>query len=161
MMMQYGNIEWLVLIGLLTPTSIGLWFLLVKPQMGFILVLLLAWKTYKQQGVKRLFLVFSPVSLGLVISYLLGMRIPNLAHFSSYSADIWPFGLLFGIPALIIAFKNKDDKLALAVAPFLTPYIGTMSWVAILPKSMQSYRKITIGWVLSWIIVLVWRLHLP
>lgn len=160
MMMQYGNIEWLVLIGLITPTPIGLWFLLVKPQMGFVAVLLLAWKSYKQQGIRRFVLDFFPVALGLAISYLLGMRIPVATHFSAWSADIWPYGLLLGTPGLIIAFKNRDDKLALAVAPFLTPYVGTMSWVAILPKSMQSYRKLAIGWVLSWAIVLIWRFHL-
>lgn len=160
MTMQYGNIDWFVLLGLLTPTPIGLWFLLSKPQVGFILVLLLAWKTYKQQGMKKLCIYFFPPAIGLAISYWLGMYIPNPANMAGWSADVWPFGLLIGLPALIFAFKNQDEKLALAAAPFLVPYIGPMSWVAIFPVAMKNYKRESIAWIISWIIVINWRLHL-
>jgi hypothetical protein len=126
MTMQYGNIDWLVLFGLLFPKPIGIWFLLAKPQMGFTLVLLWAWVTYQQQGIKKLFMTFTPVVLGLLISYGLGMRMPYPEKLSRWSADIWPYGLLIGIPALIMSLRKKDDYLALAAAPFFTPYIGPM-----------------------------------
>lgn len=160
MTMQYGNVDWLALFGLIAPAPIAVWFLLIKPQMGFILVLLLAWETYRQRGLRKLLLIFTPAALGLGLSYLLGMRIPNPAGMSGWSADVWPLGLMVGLPALAFAFKNRDERLALAAAPFLTPYIGPMSWVAILPKSMQNYRNIAIACVFSWVLVFAWRSHI-
>ena len=160
MTMQYGNIDWLVLLGLISPKSLGLWLILTKPQMGFTLAILWAWKLYKDEGIKALFVTFTPVTIGLLVSFLLGMRLPNPVNLSSWSADIWPFGLLLGIPALVIAFKNKDEYLALGTAPFLTPYIGPMSWAAILPIAMKSRKYITVAVVLSWLLIIIWRLQL-
>lgn len=160
MTMQYGNIDWLVLLGLISPKFLGIWLILTKPQMGFTLAIVWAWIIYKEKGVRSLFVTFTPVTLGLLISLLLGMRLPNPEILSTWSADIWPIGLILGIPALVIAIRKKDEFLALATAPFLTPYIGPMSWAAILPITMQRRVFITVAVVLSWLLIIIWRLQL-
>ncbi len=160
MTMQYGNIDWLVLLGLISPKFLGIWLILTKPQMGFTLAILWAWKIYKDEGIRALFVTFTPVTIGLLVSLMLGMRLPNPGSLSSWSADIWPFGLLLGIPALVIAFQKRDEYLALGTAPFLTPYIGPMSWAAILPFAMKNRKYITVAVVLSWLLVIFWRLNL-
>lgn len=160
MTMQYGNIDWLVLLGLLTPKYLGIWLILTKPQMGFTLAILWAWKIFKDEGLRALFVAFTPVTLGLLVSILLGMRLPNPGNLSSWSADIWPYGLIIGIPALIMGLKKKDENLALATAPFLTPYIGPMSWAAILPFAMKNRKYISVAVALSWLMVIIWRLNL-
>jgi hypothetical protein len=160
MTMQYGNIDWLVLLGFISPMALGIWLVLVKPQMGFTLALLWAWKTYRQHGVKRLFLIFGPVAIGFLISFALGMRIPDPETLAAWSADVWPYGLLLGIPFLIYAFRKQEDDLALAAAPFLTPYTGPMSWAAILPTAMRNKKLLALVWVFSWILIILWRLKL-
>lgn len=160
MTMQYGNIDWLVLLGLITPKFLGIWLILTKPQMGFTLAIVWAWMIYKQKGLRSLFATFTPVALGFLISLLLGMRLPNPDTLSAWSADIWPIGLLIGIPALVVAIRNKDEYLSLASAPFLSPYIGPMSWAAILPIAMQRRVYIAVAFVLSWLLIIIWRLHL-
>lgn len=160
MTMQYGNIDWLVLLGLISPQFFGIWLILTKPQMGFTLAIVWAWIIYKEKGVRSLFITFIPVALGLLISFLLGMRLPNPEVLSKWSADIWPVGLILGIPALIFALRKKDEYLALASAPFLTPYIGPMSWAAILPIAMQRRVYMIVAFVLSWLLIIIWRLQL-
>jgi hypothetical protein len=158
--MQYGNIDWLVLLGLIVPKYLGIWLVLTKPQMGFTLILIWAWKIVKEQGVQKLIANFTPVALGLFVSLLLGMRIPNPGALSAWSADIWPFGLLIGIPAFVFAIYKRDELLALGAAPFLTPYVGAPSWVAILPKAMQKRKYTAIAVVFSWLLIIFWRLGL-
>jgi hypothetical protein len=160
MTMQYGNIDWLVLLGLISPKFLGIWLILTKPQMGFTLAIVWAWKIYKEQGVRAFFVTFTPVTLGLLVSLLLGMRLPNPESLSTWSADIWPFGLFLGIPALVIAIQKKDEYLGLATSPLLTPYIGPMSWAAILPIAMQRRKYITVAVVLSWLLIIIWRSQL-
>jgi hypothetical protein len=157
MTMQYGNIDWLVLLGLISPKIIGIWLITTKPQMGFTLAILWGWRIFKERGAKSLFITFAPVTLGLIVSFLLGMRLPNPENLSAWSADIWPFGLLLGIPFLVIAIQKKDDYLALATAPLLAPYFGPMSWAAILPVAMRSRKYITVALVFSWFLIIIWR----
>lgn len=160
MTMQYGNIDWLVLLGLITPKYLGIWLILSKPQMGFTLAIFWAWKIYKDEGVRAMLVAFTPVTLGLLISIMVGMRLPSPGNLSSWSADIWPYGLILGIPALIIGLVKKDEYLSFATAPFLTPYIGPMSWAAILPFAMKNRKYITIAVALTWMLVIIWRLNL-
>ncbi len=155
--MQYGNIDWLVLLGLIVPKYLGIWLVLSKPQMGFALIIVWAWNIYKEKGVQTLLTKFTPVALGFFISLLLGMRLPNPGALSSWSADIWPYGLLIGIPTLVFAIQKKDGYLALGTAPFLTPYIGAPSWAVILPKAMHKFTHTVIAVVLSWLLIIKWR----
>lgn len=160
MTMQYGNIDWLVLLGLISPVPVGLWLLFSKSQMGITVALLWAWRIYKERGLKSVFFIYLPVALGILISLFVGLRVPNPESLSAWSADIWPFGLFIGIPFLLVAIKKNDDRLALATGLFLVPYVGPMSWAAILPLAMRSRKFIVLGVIFSWIVIIIWRINL-
>jgi hypothetical protein len=160
MTMQYGNIDWLVLLGLLCPAELGIWLILVKPQMGAPLALLWAWKLYRERGLWKTLLFFLPVTLAYGLSFVIGMRLPDVSVMQGWSAGIWPYGLLLGIPLYLWAFKNRDDQLALVATPFLEPYFGPMSWMIILPKAMKNYWTTALATLVSWMIVLIWRFNL-
>jgi hypothetical protein len=160
MTMQYGNIDWLVLLGLLCPPALGIWLILVKPQMGAPLALLWAWKLYREKGLWKTLLFFLPVTLAYALSFIIGMRLPDVSVMMGWSAGVWPYGLILGIPLYLWAFKKRDELLALAATPFLEPYFGPMSWMIVLPKAMKNYWTISLATVFSWAIVLIWRFNL-
>ncbi len=46
----YGNIDWMVLLGATLPPVIGIWLVIIKPQIGIIVILLWAIRIWKQSN---------------------------------------------------------------------------------------------------------------
>jgi hypothetical protein len=135
-----GNLEWLVLIGFVLPIQFGVWLMLMKPQMVIALIPFLAWRMLREQGVKRVLLVFGPPGAALLLSLALGMRAPDPATVAGWNVSLWPIGIVVGLALLIAAFKRSDQALALAAGPFLSPYTSITSYAALLPAAMHRER---------------------
>lgn len=155
-MMRLGNVDWLVLLGAALPAPIGLWLVLLKPQMGIALAALWLWQSLQERGIRYTALTFAPVTLALVGSVLAGMRAPDLALLDQWSTDIWPLGLVVGVPAALWALRSRDSALALAATPFLSPYVGPMSWAGVLPLTMRRHGMLACAILLSWAMLLIW-----
>lgn len=119
----YGNIEWIPLLGVLFPAPVALIFYATKPQatIGIILLtLLIEWDHKRWKGV--LVAIAPTLVLAILTTALYGLPpVPGPHNPGQHS--LFPFSLLAGIPALILALKRRDQRLSLFVGPFVSPYV--------------------------------------
>ena len=132
--MLYGNVEWLPLMGLLFPAPIAMLFFSTKPQatLGFILLALLRqWKASRWRG---LALTLAPTFAVALLSVVLWGMPPVPGPNNPGQRSLFPFSLLLGIPALILALRKDDDRTAGFVGPFVSPYVTFHGYLpAVLP----------------------------
>ncbi len=138
----WGNIDWVVLAALVVPAPLGVWLALSKPQLGWILaaIMLLAMPRRHAAG------TVAALAAGLGISYLLGMRAPDLATMRLWNSAPWPWGMIAGIPLVIMALLKRDRDLALGASLLVSPYWQFPSFVAAWPVAVRSRL-----WWLLWL----------
>ena len=138
-----GNMDWLVMLGLVLPESIGAWLITLKPQFSVIIFIL--W--VKQ----RKYIVLIPFAiLGMLVIFQV-WQLPNITD-KPWNASIFPYGIPIGLWLGWQAYKQDDKILALAAMPFLSPYLAFQSWVfALLPLSRQRWYWMVSGLILSWV----------
>ena len=146
--MGCGNIEFLPLMALYTNPVIGAALALAKPQMGIILIALIIYRTKSLYPV----LVVSGI---MVVSYVLGMRVPDLTH-ETWNLSIFPIGVPVAIALTVYAMKHKDSLSALASGVLMSTYVGPMSWVALAPLASPKRRAAFVFWAISWVIAAWW-----
>jgi hypothetical protein len=126
----FVNLDWLVIAALLVSPVPAFFLALLKPQIGLgiaLLAWLRVWQTNKPLAV--LLIAIEVMIYGA--SYALGMRWEfALANFNR---SVFPFGVIIGLPLIVIGLRQRDAVIALAAMPFLSPYVGAQSWVAALP----------------------------
>lgn len=144
--LSIGNYEWLILLGSTLPAVWGSWFVITKPQTGIVLIPL--WIKQKK------WVVMIPLVL-LGILMLLGLYALPKPSALTWSADIFPYGIPIGLILGYFAFKNNDQLLALAAAPFFTPYLAVQSWIFVLLPLTRNKKWMGIGVILSWIFVMI------
>ena len=150
-----GNIDGLAALGLVFPPQIGLFFVLLKPQTCIGAAVFWAVQAYKKGGVNSVFWLFYPVTLALMVSFVLfGLwplqTINPLTH--PWNMDIWPWGIPIGIGLLIYSLRNKNMAPAVAASPFLSPYVSVLSWAPALlgfvNRPVVTGLLVVIAWVL-------------
>lgn len=134
-----GNIDWLVLTGgLLLPAPIGLLFLAMKPQTTYPLILVMLLQAYdkgmekdKIKGaIKELIYTGAPLAiLTIVWLAVYGLHTTDI-HTNTGNVSIWPYGLIAGVPMMLISLYRRNKKLALASGSFVTPYLSFNSMYA-------------------------------
>ncbi len=128
--LMLGNIDWLVVLGFIMPPMAGLFFVLLKPQIGIAVVVYWLWTSYKDGGVKQVGKIFLPVILLTVISFLIfGNWITGKSDnllFASWNLSFFPYSIPIGLILLYMARKNKNY--AISASPFLSPYTSFGSW---------------------------------
>ena len=119
----FGNIEWLPLLGLILPGPFSLIFFCIKPQatLGFIAILLYKeWEKGKWKAIAKT--ILPTIFLGSANILIWGL--PNLPSSNNPGLrSLFPYSLLIGIPALLLALRNQDDRIAGLVGPFISPYV--------------------------------------
>jgi hypothetical protein len=129
-----GNIDWLVLSGVLLPPQFGLLLVLIKPQVGVAVAMFWVWEAWESQKIKGLIKLFTPLIIVTVISFLIfphwidDIRISMQIHKSDPVNSIWPVSIPAGFYLLYRMIKNRDIKTAIAAGPFLSPYVLFQSW---------------------------------
>lgn len=121
--MIFGNIEWLPLMGILFPSPVAMIFYAMKPQATaglIVLTLAIQWKTARLKG---LLCTLAPTFVLMVVSLVLWGLPPIPSANNPGLRSLFPFSLLAGIPALILALQKKDMRLAAFVGPFISPYV--------------------------------------
>ena len=143
----HGNIDWVVLLGVTMPPAVGVWFMLLKPQMTLPVTLVRLAKDVRSAK----YLVLPLVAM--VLGYALGLyNVPKLDKMG-WSVSVYPYGVPLGLVVLFHALRKRDERVALSAAPLLSPYLAIHSWIGVL---MPSIRKNVGFWVLvSWVVVLV------
>lgn len=138
-----GNIDWIPLLGFGLPPQIGLFFVLAKPQMGFVMVLLWAWQAWKRDGWRELVRVFGPVTVALCITFALyGFWFLKWANQSAewWNASLFPYSIPFGLFFAYRAFRTDDQRYAMPASPCLSPYLLFHSWVGALAALLKSSK---------------------
>jgi hypothetical protein len=121
--MIYGNIEWIPLLGILMPAPLALVFFATKPQATIGLILLLLFNQWTEGGWKKLIITLAPTILVIGISFVLWGMPPIPGVNNPGQRSLFPWSLLAGIPALVLAIRNRDQRMAAFVGPFVSPYV--------------------------------------
>jgi hypothetical protein len=164
-----GNLDAFVLAGIFLLPLWGLFFLMIKPQVGIgvaIYYLTQTWQSNKWIGIIR---TFSPIFLAYIIS---GFLFPVwINRMISKPSDVWnrsifPYGIPLGLFFLWLAVKRRNAFFALAAAPFLSPYLTFYTYlmvqIGLLHEDVEKViRRDVLQIILCiflWTIMLVYRL---
>jgi hypothetical protein len=126
-----ANIDGFVALGFLLPPQIGLFIVLLKPQLGLPVALFWAFQAYQVGGVKRVIQIFLPVAIAFLISFFIyGMYMTRPQDLLNiyWNASIFPYGVPVGILLIVLSLMKMDIRFAIAAGPFLSPYLSAHAW---------------------------------
>lgn len=145
-----GNVDWIVLLGATFPPMIGVWLVIIKPQIGLGVIGWWILKWYRRGEWHRVFWLIAPVTLVLMLqNAIVGPHpMPANSGFTPLAFVGWPIGLWL----LVKTWRTERRDTALAAMPFLSPYLNITSFIAWLPLVMRQSRRVTIlcsaaGWI--------------
>ena len=152
-----SNIEWLVLIGLILPPQWGLFFITIKPQIGVAVILFWLIEARRQSD-PEIIRVFGPVSLILLISFVLFGLWPT--RFSTplayhFNASLWPYSLPIGLTLLTTAIRKRKIEYAAGASPCLSPYVLFHSWSGALIALSSSTAEMIMAVIGLWLLVII------
>lgn len=131
-----GNIDWLAAVGFALPAPVGLFFVLIKPQIGFGIALYWLIGAWRSGGVKQVLRTFSPVTSAYLLSFAIYGFWPaqQLTHMpqDTYNASIFPLGLPIAAALIWLAVRKKKPTYAMAAGPFMAPYVNYTSFAVTL-----------------------------
>ncbi len=147
-----GNIDWLAFLGFVLPPQIGLFFISIKPQIGFALAIFWAVDAFKQKNFIRTFIPFTIVFLiSLTIFGLWPLRFSTVQ--AAYNASAWPISLPFGIVLLYKSLKRHQVRIAQAISPLFSPHVMFHSWATMLYALAPDTSELIVAVLSSWLIV--------
>lgn len=123
----FVNLDWLVALALLVSPVPAFFLAMLKPQIGIAVAGLALLRMSKPLAV----LCLTVEVLIYAASYALGMRWSIVYAGNNFS--LFPYGLIVGLPLMLIALRRRDAVIAFAAMPFCAPYVGLQSWIAVLP----------------------------
>jgi len=147
-----GNIDWLAFLGFVLPPQIGLFFISIKPQIGFALAIFWTVEAYKQ---KKFLRTFTPFVIVFIISLLVfgwwPLRFTSVQK--AYNASAWPISLPFGIVLLYMALRQHKIRIAQAISPLFSPHVMFHSWATFLFALAPNTIELIIAVLSSWLMV--------
>ena len=149
------NVDILVLIGFVLPAPIGLFFVLIKPQMGIAMALYWLAEAWRDGGLKAIVRTFSPVGISLVLSFVLfgnwiaGRQSDLLGSF--WNASLWPWALPVGLVLIGLSIRDRRGDFGMAASPFLSPYLAYHSWASVLVALLRYDFQLVIAVIGMWV----------
>jgi hypothetical protein len=149
----HGQVDALLLAGLLLPRE--WWFLvgLTKPQVTLGLILgVERQRIFRAAALSGLIFLISIVWLGNWPLQLL--RQPAAFVYATHNLwlGLWPFQVPAGVALILLGVKRQDERLLVAASPFLAPYAATSSllgpWLAV--ASFLNDWEAALVWVCWW-----------
>lgn len=149
----HGQVDALVLAGLLLPRE--WWFLvgLTKPQVTLGLIFGVGrQRIFRAVALSGLIFLISIVWLGNWPLQLL--RQPAAFVYATHNLwlGLWPFQVPVGAALILLGVKRGDERLLVAASPFLAPYAATSSllgpWLAV--ASFLNDREAVLVWLIWW-----------
>lgn len=159
-----ANIEWLPLIGFTLPPWLGLFFVTMKPQSGFIVVLFWLVEALRRGGLREAVRTFWPVTLvGLLSLALFGLWPLHLLEYSGriegYNASLWPLSIPAGLALAVAALRKREIRFAMGASPCLSPVLLLHGWSGALAAVTVSNVETIAAVVGLWILVLMRGMH--
>ncbi|GAB4499716.1 MAG: hypothetical protein OHK003_16730 [Anaerolineales bacterium] len=157
--MRMLNIDVLVLIGFTLPAQIGLFFVLIKPQMGIAMIPFWFVQSYKEGGIRKIVAVFAPVTVAVGLSFLLFgnwlfSRQADLLD-SYWNASLWPWAVPIGIVLAALSVRDMRKDFAMAASPFLSPYLAYHSWVSVLAGLIRFDFEFVVAVASMWFVAIL------
>jgi hypothetical protein len=153
-----ANIDWFAMLGFILPPQIGLFFLVIKPQIGIGVAAYWLVDIWRQKGFRQVVLVFSPVTIAALVSFQLFGIWP--LRFGKeidlwWNASLWPASIPVGIALLAAAIRKRKMEYAMGAGPCLSPYILLHSWAGALVAIVSLQAESLAATVGLWILVLM------
>jgi hypothetical protein len=153
-----GNIDALTVLGFVLPKQIGLFFILIKPQIGIALAFYWLFEAWRQGGIREVSRTFAPVTMILIVSFFIYGLWP--LRFEQeidlwWNASLWPASIPVGIALLIGAIIRKKKEYAIAASPFLSPYVLLHAWVGVLLALVSRVPQTLIAVIGLWVVVVL------
>ena len=153
------NIDAFVLAGFIMPAPIGLFFVLMKPQMGFAMALFWLVKAWRAGGLRTVATTFAPVVLAYALSFVLfGNWITDRQQELTgaiWNTSLWPWSIPIGLALLFFCLRDMRQDFARAASPFLSPYLAYYSWAAVLTGFLDHEYVLAIGVVGMWVAAVI------
>ena len=132
--LMVNNIDPMVISGILFPPVWGLFLLVLKPQIGFGVVIYYLVEIWRKDGFWGAVRTFAPVSIAWMISAALFpvwiermLRNPQII----WNRSLFPYLIPLGLFLLWLAFRNKNPYFALASSLFFAPYHSLYSYIIV------------------------------
>lgn len=131
--LAWGNVEWIALLGLAFPPSLGIILLSVKPQMTFGVILFLLIETWRTRGAKQVFFAIAPTAMLFALSFALyGFYPLKWTHYdieAGMNFSFYPYTIPVGICLMIQAIRARKIGYALAASPCFFATLSPQVWV--------------------------------
>jgi len=153
-----GNLDWLVTAGLWMPPQIGLFFVMMKPQIGVGLLIFWSWRAWKDSGLLGLTKLLAPISIAYLLSFwLYGFWILRMLVLPNTDINMgtFPHGIWVGFVLIYLSIKNNDKDLAAVSSVFLAPYVSQFSYSVVLLSSFKNKVAFMLIWIGLWIPVMM------
>ncbi len=155
-MLLFGQIDWLVLVGVFMPPPVGLFFVLAKPQAGIAIAIFWLAEALRKGGFGGAVAEFAPVTLAFGVSIAVYgfwfLDTPSGMVTAKYNFSLWPLSIPIGVTLLVSALRSRKRELSLLASPFLSPYVAPHSWsialLAILPLQWEAIAASVGSWIM-------------
>lgn len=153
-----GNIDALSVIGFVLPPQIGLFFVLIKPQIGVAVALYWLVEAWRKGRMREVLRVFVPVGVALILSFVLFGLWP--LQFEQeidlwWNASLWPASIPVGLVLIVTAFRQRRIEFAMAASPCLSPYVLLHAWVGALLGVVSRLPETIAAVIGLWLLVLI------
>lgn len=129
-----GSFDLLLLPALFLPPALGLFILLIKPQVGVGVAVYYGALAWRKGGLIALLRVFSPVAGAFLVSAMIFPdwinRLLNMPD-TVWNRSLFPFSVPVGLYCLWLAIRRKNVFYALLASPFLSPFITFYSYLVV------------------------------
>jgi hypothetical protein len=141
----WGNVEGLLLLGLLMPRWLGIILLMTKPQIGIGVAIYWAWQAWHgkrnhgkpreidrthKKSIKRLIYLVAPVATCYILAFAIyGNYMAGAAGSQFFNLSLFPWSVPVGVACVWMACRYDRLGWALMAGPLLSPYVnGFMTW---------------------------------
>jgi len=157
--MRMLNVDALAFVGFVLPPQIGLFFVLLKPQMGIAMIPFWMFESWREGGWRSLLRDFLPVTIATTLSLVVfgtaSIGRSNDLLQSTWNASLWPWAFPIGFALTILSILHRRKDQAMAASPFLSPYLAYHSWVSVLAGLMQRDLELVLAVIGMWLVAVI------
>ncbi len=141
-----ASVDWIVAAGFVFASIWTVPLVLVKPQTGFLVILL--W--FKRSTKKKIFIV--AILLFFAATFLIWeqwpmqmlQKIQEISGMRNANSSFFPWSIPFGLVLLYYAWKNDDELAAVGASLCVAPYFAPQSLIIGFAILAARYRKIAL-----------------
>ena len=150
-----ASIDWMPLLGFVLPPWMGLFLVVIKPQVGFMVAIFWLVEGWRTGGWRQVVRTFWPVTTALLLSFaifgLWPLKYMNLLDYW-WNASLWPMSIPVGLALGVAALRTRKVAYAMGASPCLSPYVSFHSWsgalVAIVDHQWETLAAVVGLWIL-------------